>query len=651
MVRLRPQFVAALALLTMTPLASSLPTESIRGLLPSPDLAGLRLLGPLEPDAPVFLDPLLSVVLAAGPQPVILVLDAAQQGRVLERLEALGLDHHLYAALHMVAVRLDAETLDVVAAIPGVLVAYRNEPMQALLDRSADYVGATTVWDTYGYTGHGVTVAVMDSGIDGSHPDIRYGANLVENVVPTKSSTGLVDGSRDGVVSSDPDGHGTHVAGIIAGTGRAMGGAGDAPYLGVAYQAKLVGFQAGLLDDEGEVSFESLTVLEGFNWALEHRQQYGIDIVSNSWGANGEFDPRSPVNLATLNLYKAGLVVIFAAGNEGDEGGHTLNKYAVAPWVLSVAAGDYLNAVPSFSSTGTDPQESGLAYDHPDVVAPGVGITSARSLQGTPVPTSPSGFYSAKSGSSMATPHVTGVAALLLEANPDLSPDDVMDILTATTTPMPKYEAWEAGAGYLNGLKGLQLAAKADGHRGEFLSGKVKYAGPASGDPAYARDAVSVGWGKGSAHRLRSPDKSMGEFLSELATTTQGLVFVTGAIGLGLLAFGPGDGPAGRPASRSSPSPLGPSPSPHLRVLARPPASAARPSSMRILSPPNPARRAQMAPAPLPARMPAHYGAHGAPVPTRSGSITRSVMLRPGRLHPATSPPSRLSRTPSNSRK
>lgn len=528
-----------------------------------------------------YVDPLLRSSLAVGvPTPAILVLEPGPMAPVLSALDDLGLERHALSDLRMVTVLLDASTIDAVAAIPGVETVYRNERMHILLDQSVDYVGAKVVWSTYRTTGHGATILVMDSGIDGHHPDVKFRDNLIENVVPTRTGGGLIGGSKEGVASSDPDGHGTHVAAIAGGTGKALHGR----LRGVAHDANIIGYQGGLQDPKsGNIEFESLTVLEGFNWALANRAKYGIDIVSNSWGANGEFDPRSPVNIATMNLYKSGVLVLFAAGNEGDDGSHTLNKYSVAPWVLSVTAGDYFNQVPSFASRGSDPSETELAYDHPDLVAPGVAITSARSLRGTLPPTGESAFYATKSGSSMATPHVAGVAALLLEANPKLSPDDLMDILTATATPLSHSPTWESGAGYVNALKAYQLAVKAGGHRDEFLGGTVKYAGPASGDAKYARDAVSVGYLKGSAHRLRSPDASAAEFVHNLVATPMGLTFLVGSVLLGVLAFGAGPRPTARATLLPSPgfaaAPAGGPPQPPPRIAPMPRRESTQPHS------------------------------------------------------------------------
>lgn len=494
-----------------------------------------------------FVDPELVRLLAHEPRQVaILVVDPSMEPTVLSALRTLALPLHLYDELHMVAVVVAAGELGTVAHLPGVLAVYRNERMQALLDRSADYVGAPTVWSPYGVTGRGVTILVMDSGIDATHPDLEYGEKVLENVVPNRQSSGLVGGSKEGIVSSDPDGHGTHVAGIIAGTGKAL----DGRYRGVAWGAQLVGYQAGVLrPGSEEVSFESVTVLEGFNWALANRAKHGVRIVSNSWGANGDFDPRSPVNIATLNLYREGILVLFAAGNEGDEGGHSLNKYAVAPWVLGVTAGDFLNHVPRFASRGSSSGEGGLPYDHPDLVAPGVAITSARAAGGD-ARSLASRYYTTKSGSSMAVPHVAGVAALLLEANPYLSPDDLMDVLTSTATPLPSSPLYESGAGFVNALHAYQLAKRTSGQRDPFLRGNVKYAGPASGDPAFARDAVSVGYQQGQPTRLKSPDHDVDELLHRLVSTAAGWTLLAGTLALVPAALGPGGGrPAARPVA------------------------------------------------------------------------------------------------------
>lgn len=473
-------------------------------------------------------------------QHVILVLDPELQASVVQRLDEMGLDHELFPRLHMLALTLPRGKFEEVREIPGIVVLYRNERMGAYLDRSAEYIGAPVVWKTYRDTGAAATILVVDSGIDGNHPDVQLNKNLLQNVLVTPGGgERLPLLAQENVAMTDFDGHGTHVASIAGGTSLAPGSSGR--YKGISPGGKLIGYAAGTVDREtGEVAFESLTVLKAFEYALDKKDAFKppIRIVSNSWGANGEFDPQSPVNMATLRLYKAGLTVIFAGGNEGSDA-HTMNKYSLAPWVLSVAAGDYFNNLARFSSRGSDK----LPYDHPDVMAPGVGITAAKAATcGTSgVLASAGDCYVVKSGTSMAAPHVAGVAALLYSAphpGADLSPDQIMDLLTATVTRVPKYETWEAGAGFVNALTAYQLATKTTGNRDSFLAGKVKYAGRETGDPRFERDAVSVGYGAGAAVQIRSGQQSIGEFGEGLVGTTNGIVFLLGSLVLGAAAFG-----------------------------------------------------------------------------------------------------------------
>lgn len=473
-------------------------------------------------------------------QRVILVLEAAREAEALQRIRDMAIEHEFLPNLHMLALNLPKGHFEDVKGLPGLLVLYRNERMGAYLDRSAHYIGAPVVWNTYKDTGASATILVVDSGIDGNHPDVQLNKNLLQNVLVTPGAgERLPLLTQDNVAMTDFDGHGTHVASIAGGTSLAPGSNGRLK--GISPGGKLVGYAAGTVDrDTGEVAFESLTVLKAFEYALEKKESFKppIRIVSNSWGANGEFDPQSPVNIATLRMYKAGLTVIFAGGNEGSEA-HTMNKYSLAPWVLSVAAGDYFNNLARFSSRGSDK----LPYDHPDVMAPGVGITAAKAATCAPGGiASPGGdCYQVKSGTSMAAPHVAGIAALLYSAphpGADLSPDQIMDILTATVTRVPKYETWEAGAGYVNALTAYQLATKTPGKRDEFLSGKVKYAGRETGDSRFERDPVSVGYGAGAAVQIRSGQQSIGEFGQSLVGSTNGLVFLLGTLVLGAAAFG-----------------------------------------------------------------------------------------------------------------
>ncbi len=469
----------------------------------------------------------------------ILLLDPALEEYVVERLEAMGLEHRHWEHLHQAGVRLPASELGALASMAGVLALYPNEVMHPYLSKSASYVGADILWNTYQVRGEGVGIVVVDSGIDGTHPDVEYGANLVENVVPTsQAGGGLIGDYQEGARASDTDGHGTHVAGIVGGTADASSG----KYKGVSYRADLIGFKAGITNSDGEVSFESVTVLEAFNYALQNKERFNIRVVTNSWGTGGSFDPLNPINQASFNLYKAGIVVTFAAGNEGSQGEGTLNKYCVAPWVVCVAAGDYLNRRASFSSMGTDPVASAKPYDHPDIMAPGVGIQAAKPVASTDSlltgATSPeSTYYTSKSGTSMATPHVAGAAALLVSVYPDLSPDQVYDLLVSLSTPLDG-PVWQMGAGYLNIMASYKEAGDLEGNLDEFLQGNVKYGGRSTGDADYSEDPTTVGLGQGFSKQVGGVDTSPAEFVEELATTPMGITFLVGTLVMAVLAFG-----------------------------------------------------------------------------------------------------------------
>jgi len=292
---------------------------------------------------------------------------------------------------------------------------------------------------------------VIDSGADQTHPDLRDA--IIMNVK-------LVNGTAINMTGLNTDltsGHGTHVAGTIAGRGNASNGY----YRGVAPCAKLVTIGAG------EALF-ILYALEAFDWVLQNKDGYNIRVVSNSWGTSATtIDPYDPINLASYEAYRRGIVVVFAAGNDGPET-NTLNPYSVMPWVIGVAAGTKEKELAYFSSRGIP----GHIFMKPTITAPGVDIVAPRTstlgitvldTNVNPVDPTYTIYYTVMSGTSMATPHVSGVVALMLSINPALSPDQVKEILMKTADPMPGYGEFEVGAGYLNAQRAVSLAAQVKG--------------------------------------------------------------------------------------------------------------------------------------------------------------------------------------------
>jgi subtilisin family serine protease len=314
-------------------------------------------------------------------------------------------------------------------AQPWVLRVDPDEPLERHLDLSARLLRAGPPVEDLGVDGRGITVAVLDSGLDVSHPDLQ--GKVRANVVWQNGQW------RDTQV--DLDGHGTHVAGIIAGTGAASGGA----LRGVAPGAALVGMDFSR-------AFTTATALQAFDWVLRNREALGIRVVQNSWGRaqDGErWDPGDSLVRASNRLVAEGLVVVFSAGNRGP-GPSTISLEGQNPQVVTVGAVDDAALRADFSGQGPvlDLQGQEVAWIKPDVVAPGVAVRAARSGQAlgaieqpTLVPSQLPGLgqpagpeparYTELSGTSQAAPHVAGIAALMLQANPALTPGQVLNLL------------------------------------------------------------------------------------------------------------------------------------------------------------------------------------------------------------------------------
>ncbi len=399
---------------------------------------------------------LLDTVLPAAPIEVVIVFDDMS---ATSEVAALANEFYAMQTLPMAGAILPAGLIDVVAALPGVDYIVHNQPLEYFLAESVSYVKADQVWTTYGEKGGGdVAAAVIDSGIDGLHPDM---GNVVQNVKVLP----LLPPIENFPQTDTTSGHGTHVAGTIGGDGTFSGG----HYRGIAPEVDLVGLGSG-------EAISILTAAEAYDWVLTNHAEYNIRVINNSWGiSGGDFDPQNPINVASRAAYEAGILSVFAAGNDG--GNDIMNPYSIAPWVLAVAAGDKSGNLAGFSSRG----KSGDALKHPDLTAPGVDIYAARSstigitaldTALNPVDVLWTPFYTKMSGTSMATPHVVGAAALLFSSNPDLSPDQVMDLLVTTTNPMNN-ALHEAGSGYMDVLAAYEASLNVTGNLADFLNGNT----------------------------------------------------------------------------------------------------------------------------------------------------------------------------------
>ncbi|KUO13818.1 S8 family peptidase [Streptomyces sp. DSM 15324] len=291
-------------------------------------------------------------------------------------------------------------------------------------------IGAPAAWAA-GYDGKGVKVAVLDTGVDTTHPD------LASAVKASKNFTGT--GSTD-----DMAGHGTHVAATLAGSGARSGGR----YKGVAPGAGIL--NAKVLDDSGEGSDSS--VIAGLEWAAGQ----GAKVANLSLG-QADTPGEDPVEAAVNALSKStGMLTVAAAGNEGPDAG-TVDSPGAAESALTVGAVDGEDRLADFSSTGPT-ADSALK---PDLTAPGVGIVSARAAHGNLGDPAADGYVS-MSGTSMATPHGAGAAAILAQRHPDWTGARIKQALTASTTPATGATGYQQGTGRLDVSRALEGAVASE---------------------------------------------------------------------------------------------------------------------------------------------------------------------------------------------
>ncbi|MFJ4467228.1 S8 family serine peptidase [Streptomyces sp. NPDC089424] len=289
--------------------------------------------------------------------------------------------------------------------------------VRAVLDRSTAQINAPAAWKA-GYEGQGVKVAVLDTGIDAGHRD------LADRVAGAKDFSGSGN-------TGDHFGHGTHVASTVAGTGAAS----DGTRRGVAPQADLL--IGKVLDDNGYGSESG--IIDGMEWAADE----GAKVVNMSLGADIRTDGTDPMSVALNALTEStDTLFVVAAGNSGP-GRYTVGSPGAADAALTVGAVDRGDTLAPFSSRGP---RYGDDTVKPDVTAPGVGIVAARAA-GTSLGTPINADYIALDGTSMATPHVAGAAALLAQQHPDWSAQQLKDALISTSRTVAGTKVTEQGGG------------------------------------------------------------------------------------------------------------------------------------------------------------------------------------------------------------
>ncbi|MBQ0891238.1 S8 family serine peptidase [Streptomyces sp. RM72] len=328
--------------------------------------------------------------------------------------------------------------------VPGVRKVWLNGSRRASLDTGVAQIGAPTAWAA-GYDGKGVKVAVLDTGVDSGHADLPQGTKVVaeRNFTPSPDAR-------------DRFGHGTHVASTVAGTGARS----DGRYKGVAPGARII--SGKVLGDDG--SGDDAGIIAGMEWAVAE----GARIVNLSLGG-ADTPGTDPLEEAVDRLSRdSGTLFVIAAGNDGP-GDSTLGSPGTADEALTVGAVDSGERIAPFSSRGPRLVDAAVK---PDVTAPGVDITAAAA-EGSlfdldPGIPHPAPGYLTISGTSMATPHVAGAAAVLLQRHPE----------------------WTGRQ-----LKAALVASTADGGLGSYLQGSGRVDVPAALEQRVVAEPVSLAFG------------------------------------------------------------------------------------------------------------------------------------------------------------
>src|SRR5258706_8547580 len=274
----------------------------------------------------------------------------------------------------MISVTTTKRRIAAISHLPAVRSLYSNRTFQWNLEPAArNLTGVERVRRNSDLTmsnrglpvsGRGVTVAVLDTGVDGTHGDLS--GRVVQNLKLADTQSLGVGFNYPVAAPNLPNtdqayGHGTFVAGVIAGTGQQSGG----KYAGVAPGANILGLSAG--------DASLLFILSGLDYLLVSGSAFNVRVVNCSFSANTVFDVNDPVNIATRMLTDNGINVVFSAGNTGP-GADSLNPYSVAPWVISTGATDNAGKLADFSSRG----DFGSPLFHPTLVAPAVNTVSLR---------------------------------------------------------------------------------------------------------------------------------------------------------------------------------------------------------------------------------------------------------------------------------
>jgi len=453
--------------------------------------------------------------------------EAAAAARKLLQQKGVPFEGPEFKELPMQGVKATGADVEWLVQLPGAFGIWENKKLNGDLHQAVIASRVKNVREDAAFTalngglpitGRGVGVLVNDSGFDGDSTDIEArdvpGRNrrIVQNVKSAGVVSWVEDFGSDNGANFDSDqggGHGSHCMGIVGGDGHFSNG----KFTGVAPGTYLIGYGSG-------AALSILDVQGGFEYAIRHANDYNIRVTSNSFGSTSDttftsLDPSNPTNVATKTLADRGIITIFSAGNSGPNAGTITGNWKTAPWVITVGNGLKTGPLASTSSRGrplggdTNSDEAvqagitvgGKNYlweNRPTVTAPGTDIVSVRASTGpvgytgisseiSELTPSELPYYAILSGTSMACPHIAGVAALMLEANPSLDWRAIKAILQRTAVPMQE-KKWQAGAGYVNAHAAVAAAYYGLCNVPASATYEQKYGLPADGSFGFATD-------------------------------------------------------------------------------------------------------------------------------------------------------------------
>ncbi|WP_418655006.1 S8 family serine peptidase [Anoxybacter fermentans] len=349
-----------------------------------------------------------------------------------------------YININAFAATLNKGQIIALSKMPQIKHIQLDAEVKATMYTASSWFGVTKARNDWGVTGdrdgslssyskNDIVIAIIDTGIDTNHQDLDGG-----KVIAWKD---FVNGNT---TPYDDNGHGTHCASIAAGSGDA-----NWNYRGVAYGAALIGLK--VLDANGSGSMSNVDA--AIDWCITNKDTYNIRVISMSLSTSSSSDGQDSTSLLVNQAYNNGIVVVVAAGNSGS-GGYTIGSPSAAENAITVGAmadvGEYGFFLADFSSRGYTAD----GRIKPDICAPGYNIIAAAA--------NTTSQYTTKSGTSMATPFVAGTVALMLDANPNLTPADVKTIIQNTAEDWGKagkdidygwgrlqaYEAIKSAGGY-----------------------------------------------------------------------------------------------------------------------------------------------------------------------------------------------------------